>query len=109
MPTTFWITCPTLQAAISRVEATGGVRQAQAELGPEKIDETHAEHMRRYGTRVAGISDAGRVKCLHAFTALGLAGAIPNPVARWTLDRLETAHLDPARCPECVEGLEQTE
>jgi uncharacterized protein len=103
MPTTFWITCPTLQAAISRVEAAGGVRQAQAELGPEKIDETHAEHMRHYGTRVAGISDAGRVKCLHAFTALGLAGAIPNPVARWTLDRLETTHPDPARCPGCVQ------
>lgn len=109
MPTTFWITCPTLQAAISRVEAAGGVKQAQAELGPEKIDETHAEHIRYYGTRVAGISDAGRVKCLHAFTALGLAGAIPNPVARWTLDRLETNHPDPARCPRCVQSLEQTE
>ena len=109
MPTTFWITCPTLQAAISRVEAAGGVRQAQAEFGPEKIDEIHAEHMRHYGTRVAGISDAGRVKCLHAFTALGLAGAIPNPVARWTLDRLKTTHPDPARCPGCVQSLEQTE
>jgi hypothetical protein len=109
MPTTFWITCPTLQAAISRVEAAGGVRQAQEELGPEKIDEIHAEHLRRYGTRVAGVSDAGRVKCLHAFTALDLAGAIPNPVARWTLDRLETIYPDPARCPECIERLEQME
>ncbi len=109
MPTTFWITCPTLQAAISRVEAAGGVRQAQEELGLEKIDKTHAEHMKRYGTRVAGISDASRIKCLHAFTALDLAGAIPNPVARWTLDRLETTYPDPARCPECAGSLEQTE
>ena len=109
MPTTFWVTCPTLYAAISRIEAAGGVRQAQEELGPEKIDETHAEHVRRYGTRVAGISDAGRIKCLHAFTALALAGAIPNPVARWTLDRLETTYPAPARCPECVESLDQTE
>jgi uncharacterized protein len=108
MPTTFWITCPTLQAAISRVEATGGVRQAQEEVGPEAVDETHAEHSRRYGTRVAGVGDFGRIKCLHAFTALHLAGAISNPVAKWTLARLETLYPDPTRCPECAESLEQT-
>ena len=109
MPTTFWITCPTLQAAISRIEAAGGVRQAQEEVGPEAVDETHAEHLRRYGTRVAGVGDSGRIKCLHAFTALHLAGAISNPVAKWTLARLETPYPDPTRCPECAESLEQTE
>jgi uncharacterized protein len=109
MPTTFWITCPTLQAAISRIEAAGGVRQAQEEVGPEAVDETHAEHSRRYGTRVAGVGDSGRIKCLHAFTALHLAGAISNPVAKWTLARLKTPYPDPTRCPECAEGLEQTE
>ena len=109
MPTTFWITCPTLQAAISRIEAAGGVRQAQEEVGPEAVDETHAEHLRRYGTRVAGVGDSGRIKCLHAFTALHLAGVISNPVAKWTLARLKTPYPDPTRCPECAEGLEQTE
>src|SRR5215217_3707747 len=59
MPTSFWVTCPSLVAAISRVESTGGVRE---------------------GTR-------GSVKCLHAFTALHVSGAIPNPVAEWTLRR----------------------
>src|SRR5215210_8495222 len=112
MPTTFWITCPTLQAAISRVEAAGGVRAVQEEIGAEAVDATHAEHLARYGVRVAGVGGSesepvGRVKCLHAFTALHLAGALPNPVAEWTLARLgEATYPDPARCPGCVEQLE---
>ena len=114
MPTTFWVTCPTLQAAISRIEAAGGVRAAQEEIGAEAVDATHAEHLARYGVRVAGVGGAegetvGRVKCLHAFTALHLAGELPNPVAEWTLAYLqETPYPDPARCPGCVERLERT-
>jgi len=114
MPTTFWITCPSLQAAISRVEATGGIRAAQEELGAEAVDATHAEHLARYGVRVAGVAGAegetvGRIKCLHAFTALHLAGVLTNPVAAWTLARLEeTPYPDPTRCPGCVELLERT-
>ena len=112
MPTTFWVTCPSLTAAISRVEATGGVRAAQREVGAETVDEIHAEHLARYGTRVAGVGGpagepSGRVKCLHAFTALHLSGAIPNAVAGWTIARLERAYADPARCPGCVGRSEQ--
>jgi uncharacterized protein len=107
MPTSFWITCPTLQAAISRIEAAGGVRAAQEVIGAQAVDEVHTEHLNRYGTRVAGVGGpGGYVKCLHAFTALHLADAIPNPVAEWTLARLENPYVDPARCPGC---LEQTE
>jgi hypothetical protein len=114
MPTTFWITCPSLKAAISRVEAAGGVRASQEEIGAEKVNATHAEHLTRYGVRVGGVGGSegetvGRVKCLHAFAALHLAGALPNPVAEWTLARLEkTQYLDPTRCPGCVESSEQT-
>ena len=111
MPTSFWITCPTLRAAISRVEATGGVRAVQREVTEEAVEEIHAEHLRRYGTRVAGVGGPGGfVKCLHAFTALHLADVIPNPVAEWTLSYLEGPYADPARCPRCVvESLEQIE
>ncbi|CAA9433104.1 FIG004853: possible toxin to DivIC [uncultured Rubrobacteraceae bacterium] len=114
MPTTFWITCPSLQAAISRVEAAGGVRAAQEEIGAEAVDATHAEHLARYGVRVAGVGGSegeivGRIKCLHAFTALHLASALPNPVAEWTFARLEEIpYPDPIRCPGCVERLERT-
>lgn len=109
MPTTFWLTCPSLTAEISRIEAAGGVRQAQAEIGAEAVDGVHDEHLRRYGSRVAGVGAGGapgRVKCLHAFAALQLSGALPNAVARWTLGRIEKPYLDPSRCPGCVERVE---
>lgn len=113
MPTTFWVTCPSLSAAISRIEAGGGVRRAQVEVGMEAVDEIHDEHRGRYGARVAGVggssdSSSGRIKCLHAFTALHLAGAIPNPVAEWTLARLEDPYADPSRCPGCAKRPEKT-
>ncbi|QYJ17119.1 hypothetical protein Rxycam_02957 [Rubrobacter xylanophilus DSM 9941] len=98
MPTTFWVTCPSLEAAISRVEAAGGVRAAQRELGEEQVEEVHEEHRRRYGTRVAGVREGGYVKCLHAFTALHLAGALPNPVAEWTLHRLDRMYPEVGCC-----------
>ena len=110
MPTTFWLTCLSLAAAISRVEAVGGVKQAQEEIGAGAVDAVHAEHLRRYGSRVAGVGAKGapgRIKCLHAFTALGLAGALPNPVAEWTLARIESSYLDPSRCPGCVQHMEE--
>ena len=115
MPTTFWATCPSLRAAISRIEAAGGVRQAQEELGAKAVDEVHTEHLRLYGARVAGVGGpegepVGRIKCLHAFTALHLADALPNPVAEWTLARLDwSLYPDPTRCPQCAERLERWE
>jgi uncharacterized protein len=98
MPTSFWITCPSLDRAIARVESSGGVRAAQEAVGKERIEEIHGEHRERYGTRVAGVRDGGHVKCLHAFTALDLSGAIPNEVACWTLERLENPYPEDACC-----------
>jgi uncharacterized protein len=99
MPTSFWITCPSLDRAISRLESAGGVRAAQEDVGEEAVEEVHAKHLIRYGTRVAGVGGpGGHVKCLHAFTALHLSGAIPNPVAEWTLERLEKPYPEDACC-----------
>ena len=100
MPTRFWLTCPHLDAAIARVEATGGVRTAQEELGDEAVQEIHKRHLERYGVRVAGVREGGYVKCLHAFTALHLSGAIPNPVAEWTLDRLDEPYPGDRCCTD---------
>ena len=99
MPTSFWVTCPSLVAAISRLESTGGVREARDAVGEAIVEETHGEHLSLYGTRVAGVRDeaSGSVKCLHAFTALHISGAIPNPVAEWTLRRLEHPYPE-GRC-----------
>jgi hypothetical protein len=100
MPTSFWVTCPSLVATISRVESTGGVREARDAVGEAIVEEIHGEHRSLYGTRVAGVRDAasGSVKCLHAFTALHISGAIPNPVAEWTLRRLEHPYPEDRCC-----------
>ena len=99
MTTSFWATCPGLVAAISRVESNGGVREAQAAVGEAAIEVIHDEHRSRYGTRVAGVRDeaTGSVKCLHAFTALYVSGAIRNPIAEWTLGRLGNPYPE-GRC-----------
>lgn len=100
MPTRFWITCQHLDRAIARVEATGGVREAQEQLGGEAVRRVHEQHRESYGTRVAGVREGGYVKCLHAFTALHLSGAIPNPVAEWTLERVEEPYPGDACCTD---------
>jgi uncharacterized protein len=103
MPTSFWATCPSLVAAISRVESTGGVREAGEAVGGETVEAIHEEHRALYGTRVAGVREGGNVKCLHAFTALQLSGAIPNPVAEWTLERLERPYPEGGCCTQIPE------
>jgi hypothetical protein len=98
MPTSFWVTCPALDRAIARVEGAGGVRAAGEAVGAEAVAAVHEEHRLRFGSRVAGVREGGYVKCLHAFTALHLSGAIPNPVAEWTLWRLEKLYPENACC-----------
>ncbi|MBA2344999.1 MAG: DUF501 domain-containing protein [Rubrobacter sp.] len=98
MPTSFWVTCPALDRAIARVEGAGGVRAAGEDVGAERVAAVHEEHRSRFGSRVAGVREGGYVKCLHAFTALHLSGAIPNPVAEWTLERLEKPYPESVCC-----------
>jgi hypothetical protein len=100
MPTRFWVTCPHLDSAIAGVEAAGGVKQAQEALGEESIERVHQEHFSRYGNRVAGVREGGYVKCLHAFTALHLAGAVPNPVAEWTLANVGNPYPEDSCCSQ---------
>ena len=103
MPTRFWITCPTLDRAIARVEGNGGVRAAGEEVGELAVAAVHEQHRSRYGSRVAGVREGGYVKCLHAFSALHLSGAIPNPVGEWTLRRLEKPYPEERCCTRLEE------
>ena len=98
MPTSFWVTCPALDRAIARVESIGGVRAAGDAVGERMVESIHEEHHARFGSRVAGVREGGYVKCLHAFTAIHLSGAIPNPVAQWTLERLEKPYPEAGCC-----------
>lgn len=93
-PTTYYLTCPHLVAAIARVEAAGGVARwtAAVERDPElaaDLEQANAEQreVRRQlaGGRIGadggtslelGIGGAGRgsgLKCLHAHAAYALA------------------------------------
>ena len=80
-PTTYYVTCPALVAAISRLEAAGGVdrwTRAAAE-DPElaaSLEAGHAEQRRLRPELPGGIGGAtrtGSLKCLHAHAAFALA------------------------------------
>ncbi len=44
MPTRYWLVDPDLRDAVSRLESTGGVRQAEAAVPPEQVAEAHARY-----------------------------------------------------------------
>ena len=80
-PTTYWLTCPHLVAAIARVEAAGGVERWSAlaredpELG-ESAERGHEEQRRLRPELPGGIGGqtrTGGLKCLHAHAAFALA------------------------------------
>jgi hypothetical protein len=80
-PTQFWVTCPHLVAAISRLEAAGGVtRWSQAAADDPALAESlraaQAEQRAIRPELEAGIGGAtreGSLKCLHAHVAFALA------------------------------------
>jgi hypothetical protein len=81
-PTTFWLTCPHLVAAVSRLEAAGGVERwsraaaTDSELGAS-LERANGEQRRlrpELGLGVGGARPgAGSLKCLHAHAAFALA------------------------------------
>jgi hypothetical protein len=80
-PTQFYVTCPHLVAAISRLEAAGGVERwsAAARADPQlaaSLERAQAEQRRLRPELEAGIGGstrAGSLKCLHAHAAFALA------------------------------------
>jgi uncharacterized protein len=81
-PTTFWLTCPHLVAAVSRLEAAGGVERwsraaaTDAELGAS-LDRANRDQRRLRPELELGVGGArpgaGSLKCLHAHVAFALA------------------------------------
>ncbi|HUE08478.1 MAG TPA: DUF501 domain-containing protein [Acidimicrobiales bacterium] len=99
MPTRYWLVDPELRARVGRLEASGGVREAEREVDAAAVAEGH----RRYaagrdaliptewsGPRPSGGVGGTRegVKCLHAHLAWWLAGG-EDPVGVWVAQRLE--------------------
>ena len=99
MPTRYWLIGPDEVRRVSQLEASGGVRAAEAAIDAALIDDAH----RRYaaerdalvpadhaGPRPSGGVGGTRtgVKCLHAHYAWHLAGG-DDPVGRWVSEQLE--------------------
>jgi hypothetical protein len=98
MPTRYWLVDPEVREAVSRLEASGGVRRAEAQADPTELSAAHeryaaerdAEVPRGYeGPRPTGGVGGTRkgVKCLHAHIAWFLAGG-DDPVGRWAAQQL---------------------
>lgn len=98
MPTRYWLVDQKLHEAVSRIESTGGVRRAEAEIDPELIASAHAAYAAERDKQIpaghegprpyGGVGGTRRgVKCLHAHLAWYLAGG-DDPVGLWTARRL---------------------
>lgn len=98
MPTRYWLVDPEVRAAVSRLEAGGGVREAEAVTDPGAVEKAHARYAAERdsslpagyaGPRPTGGVGGTRkgVKCLHAHVAWFLAGG-DDPVGRWVAQRL---------------------
>jgi hypothetical protein len=98
MPTRYWLCDPALRQAVSRLEATGGVRAAEAAVDPAELAAGHAAYAAERdaaippahtGPRPSGGVGGTRqgVKCLHAHYAWFLAGG-DDPVGRWVEEHL---------------------
>ena len=98
MPTRYWLVDPELREAVSRLEASGGVKTADAVIEPDEIASAHARYALERDATVpeghlgprpsGGVGGTSRgVKCLHAHVAWFLAGG-DDPVGRWTAREL---------------------
>jgi exopolyphosphatase/guanosine-5'-triphosphate,3'-diphosphate pyrophosphatase len=99
MPTRWWLVDPALRASVSRLEAGGGVRAAEAAVEPAELAAAHARYAaerdaalpasHRGPRPTGGVGGTRRgVKCLHAHLAWFLAGG-DDPVGRWVAARLD--------------------
>jgi hypothetical protein len=80
-PTTFWLSCPHLVAAISRLEAAGGVERwtravqedPDLEVSLQEANRLQKELRPELDVGIGGSSRPGSLKCLHAHAAFALA------------------------------------
>lgn len=98
MPTRYWLVGPDAVRRVGRLEAGGGVDEAEATVDPAELVRAHDRyaadrdllvpegHVGPLPSGGVGGTRTG-VKCLHAHYAWYLAGG-PDPVGRWVAERL---------------------
>jgi hypothetical protein len=98
MPTRYWLVDRDLVRDVSRLEAAGGVKTAEAEVAPDALLAAHRAYEAERDAAVpdghtgprpfGGVGGTRRgVKCLHAHYAYWLAGGT-DPVGEWVDARL---------------------
>jgi hypothetical protein len=98
MPTRYWLVDPELDRAVARLESSGGVRAAEAEVDPVALRAAHDAYAAERDAAIDGAHGGPRpfggvggtrqgVKCLHAHYAHHLAGG-DDPVGEWVATRL---------------------
>jgi hypothetical protein len=98
MPTRYWLVGRRESVAVSRLETSGGVRRAEAEIDPVELASAHARYAAERDHELpkdwpgprpfGGVGGTRRgVKCLHAHYAWYLAGG-DDPVGRWVAEHL---------------------
>ncbi len=99
MPTRYWLVDPVDVAAVSRLEASGGVNIAEAEVDANELIAAHHAYAAERDAHIpaqhggpkpsGGVAGTRRgVKCLHAHYASWLVGNA-DPVGRWVATQLE--------------------
>ncbi len=103
LPTRYWLVDPALNLAVSRLEAAGGVRNAQAAVDPHALELTHRRYAAERDATIATTYEGPRphggvggtrtgVKCLHAHLAYRLAGG-DDPVGEWVEQQLTAVEV----------------
>lgn len=98
MPTRYWLCDPELNRRIGRLEAAGGVRNAEAAVDPDELAAAHERYRAERDAALppgwsgprpfGGVGGTRRgVKCLHTHYAWYLAGG-DDPVGRWVDEHL---------------------
>ncbi|HEX8769982.1 MAG TPA: DUF501 domain-containing protein [Acidimicrobiales bacterium] len=101
MPTRYWLVDEGVRRDVSRIEASGGVKQAESAVDPDELARAHVAYAAERDAALpaghAGPVPSGGVggtrtgvKCLHAHYAWYLAGG-DDPVGRWVAARLARA------------------
>ena len=104
MPTRYWLLGEHETVIVGRLEASGGVNQAEADIGPTALEETHTRYAAERdaaidpthtGPRPFGGVGGTRigVKCLHAHFGWWLAVG-DDPVGQWVADKLGVSRDD---------------
>jgi exopolyphosphatase/guanosine-5'-triphosphate,3'-diphosphate pyrophosphatase len=104
MPTRYWLLGERETVIVGRLEAGGGVNQAEADIGPIALEETHNRYAAERdaaidpthtGPRPFGGVGGTRigVKCLHAHFGWWLAVG-DDPVGQWVADKLSISRDD---------------